>query len=78
MIYRRSMSKYKFKYFDEFLDKCYEARFAQTKTKWYDSGVRDVYGEGFIKGLEKAKRLIVKSLKEYSPQDSKITNKKQL
>lgn len=29
-------------------------------TRWYDSGVRDVMFEGYVKGLEKAQRLVNK------------------
>ncbi len=30
----------------------------QTETTWYDSGVRDVMFEGYLKGLAKAQRLV--------------------
>jgi hypothetical protein len=59
--------KLKLKYLDEFIKKCDEQRFNETKTRWYDSGVRNVELEYFVKGLEKAKRLVNKTLKEYEP-----------
>uniref|UniRef100_A0A6M3J148 Uncharacterized protein n=1 Tax=viral metagenome TaxID=1070528 RepID=A0A6M3J148_9ZZZZ len=39
-------------------------RWKQTQTKWYDSGARDVMTEGYLKGLEKAQRLVKKQNKE--------------
>lgn len=62
----------KLKYLDEFINLCYEKRAKQTETSWYDSGVRDVYSEGFLDGLEKGKRLAVKSLKEINLLSEKI------
>lgn len=42
------------------IEKAYEKSQKQTQTRWYDSGVRDVMFEGYIKGLEKAQRLVNK------------------
>lgn len=42
------------------IDKSYERLWAFAKTRAYDSGVRWVEMEAYIKGLEKAKRLVNK------------------
>ena len=42
------------------IDKAWDRMQAFTKTSAYDSGIRDVLLEGYIKGLENAKRLVNK------------------
>lgn len=55
--------KIKLKYLDEHIKLCNEKMFEDTKTKWYDSGVRNIELEYYIKGLEKARRLVNKTIK---------------
>lgn len=42
------------------IEKEYKMYFAFAKTKAYDAGYRDVFQEGYLKGLKKAKRLVNK------------------
>jgi hypothetical protein len=48
---------------DKEIEKVEKALYQQTKTSWYDSGVRNVCAEGYYEGLKKAKRLVNKQNK---------------
>jgi hypothetical protein len=48
---------------EEEIDKSYKKKWKFAQTRAYDSGVRWVEMEFYIKGLEKAKRLVNKALK---------------
>ena len=45
------------------IEEVMDIRQKQTQTSWYDSGVRDVKGEGYYQGLLKAQRLVNKQKK---------------
>ena len=49
------------------IDKANEILWRQTQTKWYDAGSRDVLLEGYLKGLEKARRLVRKQARKPTP-----------
>lgn len=51
-------------YLDIEIDRAFEKYQKFTTTSIYDSGVRDVYLEGYINGLQRAKRLVSKQLRE--------------
>lgn len=53
------------------IERVKELMYKQSQTSWYDSGVRDVLTEGYLKGLEKAQRLVNKQKRIMSDSSDK-------